>query len=247
MSVYIIPYKIGSSSAKSLARSLRIKRSKGDKRFKLSTRIINWGNSNLNVSSQRIKVYNNPEAVAIASNKLKCFQTLSRYNVPVVEWTTSKTTAEEWVDENTAVYARQKLSASSADGLVVVQYGDRMPNAPLYTKGFNRSHEYRVHIVNGKVIDYTKKKKRDGTESNSLIKNLDNGWVFCRENVTLPPLVAAASLAAVRCIGLDFGAVDILYREREQQARVLEINTAPGLEGTTLIKYTEEFKKLINS
>ena len=73
-----------------------------------------------------------------------------------------------------------------------------------------------------------------GGESNPLIKNLDNGWVFCRTGISLPDDARNQAIAAVRSLGLDFGAVDVLYREREDKAFVLEVNTAPGLEGTTL-------------
>jgi len=48
-------------------------------------------------------------------------------------------------------------------------------------------------------------------------------------------------LASVMALGLDFGAVDIVYNENDNKAYVLEINTAPGLSGTTLEKYVEVF------
>jgi len=51
------------------------------------------------------------------------------------------------------------------------------------------------------------------------------------------------ALAAVSALGLDFGAVDIIYNEHENQYYVLEVNTAPGLEGTTVEKYAEAFAK----
>ena len=37
--------------------------------------------------------------------------------------------------------------------------------------------------------------------------------------------------------GLDFGAVDVIYNVHHKKAYVLEVNTAPGLEGTTLEVY----------
>ena len=46
-------------------------------------------------------------------------------------------------------------------------------------------------------------------------------------------------------IDLQFGAVDIIWNEKENKCYVLEINTAPGLVGTTLTKYTEAFTKEI--
>ena len=46
-------------------------------------------------------------------------------------------------------------------------------------------------------------------------------------------------------VGLKIGAVDIIWNELENKCYVLEINTAPGLEGTTLVKYTEAILKEI--
>jgi glutathione synthase/RimK-type ligase-like ATP-grasp enzyme len=40
-------------------------------------------------------------------------------------------------------------------------------------------------------------------------------------------------------MGLDFGAVDIGHRLIDNQFFVFEVNTAPGLEGTTLDKYAK--------
>jgi D-alanine-D-alanine ligase-like ATP-grasp enzyme len=40
---------------------------------------------------------------------------------------------------------------------------------------------------------------------------------------------------------LDFGAVDIIYNAKRNECYVLEVNTAPGLEGTTVEKYATKF------
>jgi glutathione synthase/RimK-type ligase-like ATP-grasp enzyme len=45
--------------------------------------------------------------------------------------------------------------------------------------------------------------------------------------------------------GLDFGAVDVIWNERQQRAYVLEINSAPGLEGTTIDDYVRYFGRQI--
>lgn len=244
--LYIVPYNLGSESAKKLAQSLGCLRSAGEKKFRWDTTVVNWGNSQAVLRGHRIRVINKPEAIRAASNKLLTFTTLARYHVPTVEFTTDRALARTWLDEDTIVYARHKLSSSSGDGIQIVTYEDDVPHAPLYTKGFNKTHEYRVHVVNGTVIDFTKKKQRSGADTNPLIKNMANGWVFCRDGVALPNRVRATSLAAVQALGLDFGAVDILYSERQDMARILEINTAPGLEGTTLDKYKLELGRLIN-
>ena len=46
-------------------------------------------------------------------------------------------------------------------------------------------------------------------------------------------------------LGLDFGAVDVIWNEHESKAYVLEINTAPGLEGSTVEDYKEFFNRAV--
>lgn len=247
MRTYILPYNLGSASAKALAQKLGVLRVDGRKSFRRGTTIVNWGKNAISLRSRfPIRIINKQEAISIASNKLSTFRQLKQFGVPCVEWTTDRSVASGWLsDVETIVYARHELSACSGRGIQIVKHGESMPYAPVYTKGFNKTHEYRVHVVNGKVIDFTKKRRRDGGESNPLIKNFSNGWVFCREGIPLPLPVKMAGLAAVHAIGLDFGAIDILYKESTGEARVLEVNTAPGLEGTTLEKYTQAFREML--
>ena len=53
--------------------------------------------------------------------------------------------------------------------------------------------------------------------------------------------VAAFGEEAVLLVGEveDFGAFDVIYNQKKNQAFVLECNTAPGIEGTTLDNYVE--------
>ncbi len=109
--------------------------------------------------------------------------------------------------------------------------------APLYTKGIIGAQEYRVHIFNNKVIDLQRKRKKSEVESDGLIKNHSNGWVFCREEVKVPLELFETAKKAVSSLSLNFGAVDVLYSSNEKKIAVLEVNTAPGLEGLTLDNY----------
>ncbi len=77
------------------------------------------------------------------------------------------------------------------------------------------------------------------------IRVYNRGWVFTRNGVLLPDAVKLASVAAVKSLCLDFGAVDIGYRISTGKAAVFEVNTAPGIEGTTLKKYAAALKVLI--
>jgi D-alanine-D-alanine ligase-like ATP-grasp enzyme len=120
--------------------------------------------------------------------------------------------------------------------------------APLYTLYVKKADEYRVHVVRDKMIDYAQKKKRRTTPNEKVdyqIRNYANGWVFCRDGVAIPDCVRYAAISSVSALGLDFGGVDIGYNAHEGTACVYEVNTAPGIEGTTLVRYREALTELI--
>jgi glutathione synthase/RimK-type ligase-like ATP-grasp enzyme len=241
--IYLWPYNKYSESAKVLSNALGVRRVSGNKSLKSGTKLINWGNSVEVLNYSNKVVLNNPSSVALATHKLHTLSTLKAHNIPTVEFTTCKATALSWRNETSIIYARHLCSSHSGNGIEVVTSEMQLPTAPLYTLGFNKSHEYRIHVGGTHIIDAVKKRKRTGATSNDFIKNVSNGWVFCRDHLEVPALVASTAIAAVDSLGLDFGAVDILYKESTQEVRVLEINTAPGLEGTTLSRYVNYFRK----
>ena len=138
---------------------------------------------------------------------------------------------------------RSVLVHPSADG--------RIPHAPLYTKYIKKADEYRVHVFGGKVLDVQQKRKRqcvDNADVNYQVRNARNGWVFCRGGVAAHERVIDAGVRAVAALDLDFGAADVGWNARNESATVYEVNTAPGVEGSTLEAYrtalTEAFPEL---
>lgn len=243
MKLKIYPYKLGSLSAKVLAKALNVKRIVPGGKYtpRPTTKIINWGNSNPHVHSNNM--LNKPEAVRIAANKLLTLQTLQRAGVPVPEFTTDANAAKVWQTAGFRIMARHKLSSHTGEGIQVVHPEEAIPYAPLYTKYMKKEKEYRVHVFQGNIIDITEKRKKYGElNAHPLIRNHKHGWVFCRENIAPSQLIKDTSIKAVSALGLDFGAVDII--ERSGKVWVLEINTAPGIEGATLTKYVSAFSRL---
>lgn len=239
-----------SESVKRLKESLRsegifcksIKRNNSNYRYREDHVVFNYGSSRPLV----FPTINDPSAVAKASNKLKTFQTLKEANFPNIPiFSTSMAEAEEWVSQGRVVYCRQILSGSQGSGIVVANSVEELVDAPLYVMKVPRNLEARVHIFRGEVIDFAAKKKRSGSESSNEIRNLENGWVFCRESVVIPDEALVAAKEAVRLIGLDFGAVDICLNRGIP--RVLEINTAPGLVGSTVESYKNAIKSLLEN
>jgi len=250
MKTFLYPYKSGSQSAKDLALGLGIKRikCKGSK-FKggANKTVINWGSSNPTVDFGNAIIINKPYNIGLASNKLLSFKHMQEFGVSVPEYTQRKEQAVEWLAEGHKVFCRTKLSGHSGEGIVVAETINELVDAPLYTKWIRIGQEYRVHVFRGEVLDVQRKARKHDVpdeDVNWKVRNLAGGFIFARADVNPPEDVLKQAVDAVEALGLDFGAVDIITGKNNNNAYVLEVNTACGLMGTTLEKYIEAFKEL---
>jgi D-alanine-D-alanine ligase-like ATP-grasp enzyme len=101
--------------------------------------------------------------------------------------------------------------------------------------------------VVGKRVVLVQRKARDPRcdNPNWKVRNHDNGFIFVRNDVDPDPQVVEQAVKAVVALGLDFGAADIIWNEKQKRAVVLEVNTAPGLEGSTINDYAQGFRQLL--
>lgn len=261
--IILYPYKLGSVSAVELQmefsiqgfRCLRVK-SDGNYIPRPNDVIINWGNSNFpwwsrGFAEHEEGIYNRPSSVARATNKINTFAALTLADILVVPYTTHQNMARDWLSRGSTVICRTKVQAHSGDGIIIARPEDmiNLPDAPLYTKYKKKKHEFRVHIMDGVAFDIQEKKmERDfiRTADQGLIRSHNNGWVFCRDSLqdltrNFITRLEELSIAAISALGLDFGAVDIIYNEREDNFYVLEVNTAVGLEGVSIQNYVNSF------
>lgn len=253
----MLPYNMGSESAKNLAKALNILRVKPDGDYvpKIGHTVLNWGSSRVPIWAQRagnrgVRILNKLESVNNAANKLTALNILRNSGVATPDFTTSRSVAESWLQRGETVVERHELRGNSGAGIRIVNLDDEeMPStinsAPLYTKFIPKTAEFRVHVFNGEVIDYIEKKRvsserRDETY-NKYVSSVTSGWVFARTNIRDIPEVRDVALKAVRALGLDFGAVDVVYYDG--RPFVLEVNSAPGLQGTTLVKYVNALRR----
>lgn len=245
----IYAYKFASWGAKALAQALGAKRIRHDNSTfvgRARKTVINWGCSELPPEVLKCQVLNPPEAVGLASNKLSFFNAMSVHEeVNTPPWATTIAEASEWL-EKSAVVERHKLRGHSGEGIVIVDKGGELTDAPLYVKYIPKKEEYRVHVFKGQVLDVQRKARVIDTPDDQInwkVRNLAGGFIFARNEDHTPPwAVLEQAVNAVHACGLDFGAVDLIWNEKKETAYVLEINTAPGLMGTTLAKYQEAFR-----
>lgn len=254
MKVYLYPYNIGSKSARALARTLHTVcvREWGVYAPKKNHLVINWGNPRRAKwdKDHWIQILNDPAALPAAQNKLLSFHLFKEAGLSAPEWTTNRKEAEKWIADGGIVLCRTLLNSHSGRGIVIAENVGQLVRAPLYVLYKKKKKEFRVHVFMGKVIDVQQKRLASGAKESedydAYIRSHDNGWIFARENIVEPKELRSLAVNAVAAIDLDFGAVDIIYNEKENKCYCLEVNSAPGLEGQTLVSYTNAIKGFIN-
>jgi len=246
--VILVPYKMGSSACKALKDALIAAGINCIRRLHTSTKptkaqdlLIYYGGTGITRPNRGVELNSQRDT---AQNKLSAFRCLQAANLSTVEWTTDAEVAATWP----MAVARATLTGHSGQGITTHEQGQPLPRVALYTKYMKKTFECRIHVFNGSVIDGQIKKKRQGAEDvDNLVRNVHTGWVYCRDGYTPSDQAKTLAVAAVAALGLDFGAVDLIFNQHYNQYYILEVNTAPGLEGTTLNNYVKAIQNVCNA
>lgn len=260
----VLPYRQGSKSAKALADALggKVLKLEGSKyRTRHGDVIVNWGNTNLDHYPMRFRpqeggvtaivpFLNLQSDIRQASNKLQFFNLMRQAgheNIIPEFWTNR----DSIPDDAFPIVCRTQLAGHSGAGIVLAASREELVAAPLYVKYVKKEQEYRIHVgKRGEEEEYVivatqrKARRRDVPDAdvNWQVRNLAGGFVYVREGVSPPAAVIDAARLALGATALDFGAVDVIWNAKQERAYVLEINTAPGLEGTTVEDYARFFR-----
>lgn len=253
MAIKVYPYRAGSQSASAIASGLggRVLRREGSQyRYRDRDTIINWGSSQC-----PFPCLNSPDAIQRASNKLTAFNYITRWSgtdlyVPVPDYWTE---ARLIPDNAFPVVCRTVLTGHSGAGIVIANTRADLVRAPLYVKYQRKTDEYRVHVGverdgSASVIRVQRKARRRDVPDDQVnwqVRNLDGGFIYQIEGVNPPQEVLDAATNAVRVLGLDFGAADVIYHQPTNTVRLLEVNTACGVTGSTLDDYVSFFNRRI--
>lgn len=259
----VLPYRQGSKGARALADALggRVLKLEGSSFSpKHGDLIINWGstapyytpdckiNCNGGCGNCDPTILNEPSIIKRASNKREFFQLMTaggHEDVIPRYWTD----ASSIPDDAFPIVCRTVLAGHSGDGIVLAAARSDLVPAPLYVEYVKKQDEYRVHVGvrgdQGPSIIAVQRKARSyevpDDQVNWQIRNHQNGFVYTRQGFTPPDSVLSVAKRALEASGLDFGAVDVIYNAEKKRALVLEINTAPGLEGQTVQDYASFF------
>ena len=255
MSFKVIPYRQGSSGARELATALggRVLRLEGSRyRGRPGDVIINWGKTDGHPLLDRAL---NGRSIRSVSNKLEFFRTVHRSDPSAIPefWTDRESIPDSAFMGRGRVVCRTVLAGHSGEGIVIANERGELVLAPLYTKYVPKQDEYRIHL--GRLVDdnedtvttvisqQRKARNREHQNPNWSVRNLANGFVYARADVNPPRCVIDVARRAFGCFDLDFGAVDVIYNGHADRAYVLEINSAPGISGTTVSDYVQFFRE----
>lgn len=234
--------------------SLRVRRLKQSGTKVLTSRdvVINWGSASpFPARIQRARIVNTPEAIAEVSNKLTFFGKMNdvRLNdrrVTPVHFTSTTEATEYLRRKGGSIVCRRVLNGSGGDGIVIADTDGQLVDCQLYTRYINKRDEFRIHIMAGRVIDQQRKARRLADDDvDWKIRNLANGFIYVRQDVNPPRCVIDVAKKCMENLSLDFGAVDVIYNAAQGRAFVLEVNSAPGLEGQTVVNYANGFREML--
>lgn len=179
-------------------------------------------------------------------DKLTQYRWFQQQGLSALEFTTDPSVACEWVNQDHVVFGRKYLNSSCGKGIVVFEGNnnatDGRNTCPVYTKYKKKKREFRVHVFKDRVVVVTEKKRRKGFEGkqDTKIRNLENGYVFCHIPVEEEPKgLRELAVQAAQVSPSHFRGVDIGYNEKNNDLFIIEVNSAPGIQGSNIQTYTE--------
>jgi hypothetical protein len=186
--------------------------------------VLNWGGSDA-VPAEHIAL-NRPDAVRIASDQVESVRRLGELAPRTV-----LRPDEMHLLGSDLVVAKRRQGARGSGKVVIAAdapWSDRVHH-DLFQEFIADRSEYRVSILNGRVVSAYKKQPPAGADPENL--RPDWGHELVR---TLPASVVAVAREGARRIGLDYAGVDIVVDRRTGRAYCLEANAAPGMSEETL-------------
>lgn len=216
--------------------------------FTASDVIIKWGNS-IEIKPNGAVVYNNPGAVSKASNK-GLFRTIMHQKG--IDIPTIITKKDLPIGER--VVLRPLHHRAGQNFHLVTSLGDLARCEAKYgrdgyymSKIYPKQREVRVHCCLGKVLLI--KEKPAPADKKEVAWNFainEQAWSTI-DRKDYDPALCKIALDAMEAIGLDIGAVDVMFDPMDKKLPryvICEINTAPSLTEYLVEKYQSLFMLL---
>jgi len=134
------------------------------------------------------------------------------------------------------IYVQKKVKRKNMTEAFKEQHAEKITNAAKKAK----------KDLDTDTMDYILGRMAKGSPNpDMIVRSNMRGWKFSRVAKPKKELCTLA-VAAVKAVGLDFGAVDCCL-DTQGNAWVIEINSGPSLQGSTMDAYIAAFTSSINS
>jgi len=215
--------------------------------------VIRWGcTSNRDIEDMvGVQVVNNWNGIRNSTQKKKMRKLFEEGGVPTPTWSSD---ISDFSDDDYPLLLRRSGSMGGNNIVLIerpIQTDDEHnmvrkilaeDSRAYLCKYWYKEQEFRVHIVNGEAIFQVEKIPRTNPHRalKQSIWNVGDLWMYSSNTDVRDDLVDV-SVKAVHCLGLDFGAVDLMTKGGE--VMILEVNSAPGLQKRSRRKYADAFER----
>lgn len=220
------------------------------------------------------RVYNRANNARVVVNRHHMMQQMQNYDSSLTLPFNSYLAWDPYLDDNRMMLLRHRFGRWGRD-IVRRSVHDQPPDpAPRWDGYFTvvewlADYEVRVHIVNGASASFQVKVPKDDEgnpvwtlpdeSAEFVIRNDRNGWhLYPLSNRRASELgISKANIRThakqlMSYLDLDYGAVDFLVRVPSGHHgtsfdyKLLEVNSAPGLDGATLDRYADHFQSIVS-
>jgi len=209
---------------------------------------------------------NTAEACHNSGNKILMKECFDELNIKSAEWDVVEQPDGEVTNWEIFPAIIKHKNSAKGEGIYMInsieEYEDFINDKNrlydyIIEKYYNYSKEYRLHVTEDGCFYTCRKMLKEDAEERWHRHDMNSVWIVEENPLFEKPsnwaYIEAECVKSLNAVGLDVGACDVKVQSEKGHDRVgnpefiiLEINSAPSFGLTTLIKYEEQLRKMLN-
>lgn len=247
MRVYLAYTRATRPTGRKLAEALGVRHGIFTPDFGTPEILVRWGSRKL--MGYPTHVLNSARAIAHASDKLRALKIMREEGIPTIDF--FETWEAAFKHENDVILGRKRRGMQGRD-IVAYQPGCEVPMSGFRHEWYSiyrrPTRELRIHVVGDDVIRVQGKylDVPEHAERNAHVRNYKTGYRYRAPAQEPHSSRKEWAVEAVKALGLDFGAVDMLLFGSDEECAILEVNTAPACSPLTLSAYADAIERKLD-
>lgn len=180
-----------------------------------------------------------------AVDKITQYEYFKTNAIPHPEWSINHEDAQKWLDDGFSVVCREKIKSCTGDGVFMVHPGGELVEAKVYCKYQKKKREFRVNLFQHKVVNIREKKRKAGSTGCTNVWNNSNGYftTHVQQSIQDEDILRKLAEQASMVSNSDFIGVDVLWNKFYNRYMVLEVNSGPSIEGSSVKEYADAIQQ----